>query len=192
MARKHPEDWQRARFERVREALAQQSASTPRADQTNLVEGAVRDPGQADGKRVRVTINADILDRLFKARRIGQAEYSAGRTYQRLLEMKAGAPALDGGGVKIAQGDDLLARIMERATLVQRELERIQNLIGARSERLLRQALVELNPNSGAPWTLDELAGPRDNQRAHAFAIGQRIVECLEDLAAHWRAVRLD
>jgi hypothetical protein len=159
-----------------------------------LVAAAVADPyGIERRRKVRVTIAVDTLDRLLMARRIGPGEHAAGRTYQRLLEISLGGSSLEGGGVRTAQADDIIAKAIERAGRVHVQLSSIRRRIGWRSERLLRQVLVELNPNTGHSWTLAELAeldGGSGKQRA--FAVAQRLVETLEDLAAHWRGVRLD
>ena len=178
-----------SRFERLEDAVRQPQPVGPfnRA----VAQAAVADPyGLETRRRVRVTIAIDTLDRLLMARRIGPGEHAAGRTYQRLLEIHLGAPALNGGGVRNAHADDMIVRAIERAGMILVELVRIRRMIGARSERLLRLVLVELNPQTGRGWTLEEIAALSGSAGKHrVYALSQRLVEALEDLAAHWRAV---
>jgi hypothetical protein len=183
-----------SKFERLEAAAPQAQPIGPTANR-QLAPAAVADPyGMEQRRRVRVTVNLDALDRLLQARRIGPGEHAAGRTYQRLLEISLGGSALDGGGVRTAHSDDILARAYERAGLVLVELVRIRRLVGARSEQLLRSVLVEPNPNTGRGWTLEELAMAQSgsNAKHRVFALSQRLVEALEDLARHWRAVEIE
>jgi hypothetical protein len=195
-----------SKFERLEAAAPQAQPIGPTANR-QLAPAAVRDPygievpaRGREARRVRVTVNLDALDRLLQARRIGPGEHAAGRTYQRLLEISLGASALarleagPRGGVRTAHSDDILARSLELAGLVLVELVRIRRLVGARSERLLRCVLVEPNPNTGRGWTLEELATAQggSNAKHRIFALSQRLVEALEDLAAHWRAVEIE
>jgi hypothetical protein len=183
-----------SKFEHLERAAPQAQPIGPTANR-QLAPAAVRDPyGLEQRRRVRVTVNLDALDRLLQARRIGPGEHAAGRTYQRLLEISLGGSALDGGGVRTAHSDDILARAYERAGLVLVELVRIRRLVGARSEQLLRSVLVEPNPNTGRGWTLEELVAAQGagNAKHRVFALSQRLVEALEDLAKHWRAVELE
>jgi hypothetical protein len=179
-----------SKFQRLAEAVPQAQPEGRYLNQV-LAPAAVADPyGLERRRRVRVTVSLDVLDRLLMARRITVSEHAAGRTYQRLLEIHLGGPALDGGGVRSAHSDDIIARAIERAGLVLVELVRIRRRIGERSERLLRSVLAEINPDTGRSWTLEEIAaanGPAGKHRI--FAMSQRLVEALEDLAAHWRAV---
>jgi hypothetical protein len=180
-------------FQRVGDAIAQPEPVGLFPNRV-LAAGAVADPyGIERRRKVRVTIAVDTLDRLLMARRIGPGEHAAGRTYQRLLEISLGGSALEGGGVRTAQADDIIAKAIERAGKVEVQLSSIRRRIGWRSERLLRQVLVEANPNTGLGWTLNELAQQDGGLgKHHAFALSQRLVETLEDLAAHWRGVRID
>jgi hypothetical protein len=179
-----------SKFEQLGQAIPQ---AQPEGRYLNraLAPAAVADPyGLERRRRVRVTIALDALDRLLMARRISTGEHAAGRTYQRLLEIHLGGPALDGGGVRSAHSDDIVVKAILRAGLVLVELVRIRRHIGERSERLLRLVLAESNPNTGRGWTLEEIAasmGPTGKHRV--FAISQRLVEALEDLATHWRRV---
>lgn len=186
-----------SKFQRLGEAIEQQPLNGSWPNRV-LARAAVADPYGIveEGRRVRVTVNMDVLDRLWRAGRIGPGEYAAGRTYQRLLEVSLGGKALDGAGVRIAHSDDMLAKAFERAGMVLVELVRIRRRVGWRSERLLRLVLIELNPNTGRSWTLEELAGLSlrggSVNKARIFAVSQRLVDTLEDLAAHWHAVEVE
>jgi hypothetical protein len=185
-------NWRASRFEtRGSVEQAQPLGSYPNRD---LANAAVPDPYQLETRKpVRVTVVLDALDRLLIARRIGPGEYAAGRSYQRLLEISLGAPALEGGGVRSSHADDLVVRSIARAGRVNSELIRIRRLIGARSERLLRAILIEANPNTGQAWTLTELTLLSGSSSKYLiFALSQRLVESLHDLAAFWRGTRLD
>jgi hypothetical protein len=179
-----------SKFEGLDRAIGQAQPAGRHLNQA-LAPAAVADPyGLERRRRVRVTIALDVLDRLLMARRITTSEHAAGRTYQRLLEIHLGGPALDGSGVRTAHSDDIVVKAILRAGLVLVELVRIRRHIGERSERLLHQVLAEINPNTGRGWTLEEIAaslGPTGKHRV--FAISQRLVEALEDLATHWRRV---
>jgi hypothetical protein len=185
-------NWRASRFEQ-RHAVeqAQPLGLYPNRD---LALAAVPDPYQLETRRpVRVTVALDALDRLLMARRIGPGEYAAGRSYQRLLEISLGGPALEGGGVRSAQADDLVVRSIARAGRTQAELTRIRKLIGLRSERLLRAVLVEANPNTGQAWTLTELTQLTGSSSKYLiFALSQRLVDALHDLAAFWRGTKLE
>jgi hypothetical protein len=66
------------------------------------------------------------------------------------------------------------------------EMTRVRRLIGERSERVL----IELNPDTGRSWSLDEIAATSGSTGKHrVFALSRRLVEALEDLAKHWRRV---
>ena len=187
-------NWKASRFEH-KQAIEQPQ---PSGDYRNreLALAAVPDPYGFDRRPVRVTVAVDVIDKLLIARRIGPGEYAAGRSYQRLLEISLGAPALEGGGVKSSQADDLVVRSITRAGRVNSELQRIRKLIGLRSERLLRAVLIEANPNTGLNWTLYELARQQwPGGKAHkylAFALSQNLVDALQDLAAFWHGTKLD
>jgi len=192
MTRRQP-NWRASRYEH-RSAVEQPQpiGSFPNRD---LALAAVPDPyGIESRKPVRVTVNLDALDRLLQARRIGPGEYAAGRGYQRLLEIRLGSPALDGAGVRNSSHDDLVVRSIARASIVDVELKRIRQLIGARSERLLKAVLIDTNPNTGRCWTLQELAMLAGSKTSKylVFALSQRLVDALQDLAARWRAVTLE
>jgi hypothetical protein len=196
MARSHT-NWKASRFEQ-RQAVEQPQpvGLYPNRD---LALAAVPDPYQLETRKpVRVTVALDVLDRLLMARRIGPGEYAAGRCYQRLLEISLGGPALEGGGVRSSQADDLVVRSIVRAERVNSELVCIRKLIGQRSERLLRAILVEANPNTGQAWTVGELAlidalvRNRRTSKYLIFALSQRLVDDLHALAAFWRGTRLE
>jgi hypothetical protein len=183
--------WKASRFEQ-RQAVEQPQpvGLYPNRD---LALAAVPDPYKFDKRPVRVTVALDVLDRLLMARRIGPGEYAAGRCYQRLLEISLGGPALEGGGVRSSQADDLVVRSIVRAERVNSELTRIRTLIGLRSERLLRAVLVEANPDTSQAWTLTELVQlTGGNSKYRIFALSQRLVEALHDLAAFWQGTRLE
>ena len=178
-----------SKFERLRGDIPQPDPEGPLPGR-ELARAAVADPYRLTRRRVRVTVALDTLDRLLRAGRIAPGEHAAGRTYQRLLEVHLGASALDGAGVRVAHSDDLVVKAIMRTGLVLVEMVRIRRRIGERSERLLRTVLVETNPDTGRCWTLEEIAaatGPAGKHRV--FAMSQRLVEALEDLAAHWRCV---
>jgi hypothetical protein len=179
-----------SKFEQLSAAIGQPQPEGRYRNQV-LASAAVADPyGLERRRRVRVTIALDALDRLLMARRISSSEHAAGRTYQRLLEIHLGGPALEGSGVRSAHSDDIVVKAILRAGLVLIELVRIRRYIGERSERLLHLVLAELNPDTGRGWTLEEIAaasGPSGKHRV--FAVSQRLVEALADLATHWRAV---
>lgn len=179
-----------SKFQRLGDAIAQ-AQPQGRFRNRELAPAAVADPyGLETRRRVKVMVALDALDRLLMARRIGPGEHAAGRTYQRLLEIHLGAPALDGAGVRNAHSDDMIARAIERAGMILVELVRIRRLIGSRSERLLRLVLAELNPDTGRSWTLEEIARLTGAPSKHrVFAVSQRLVEALQDLAGHWHAV---
>jgi hypothetical protein len=188
--RKTP-NWRASRFEQ-RHPIEQPQPVGPYLNR-DLVLAAAPDPYGLETRPVRVTVALDALDRLLQARRIGPGEYAAGRSYQRLLEISLGAPALEGSGVRSSHADDLVVRSIARAGRVNSELIRIRRLIGARSERLLRAVLVEANPNTGQAWTLTELVQLTGlSNKYRIFALSQRLVEALHDLAAFWRGTRLD
>ena len=155
----------------------------------DLAVGAVPDPYGLSRRPVKVVIDRDVLDRLLQAKRIGPGQYAAGRCFQRLLEIHLGGAALEGGGVRTASRDDLLARILERSAITVAELQRIRERIGWRSERLLKTLLIELNPNTRRAWTFDELV---NGDRRKAYALSERVCEALEDLSRHWGGVSLD
>lgn len=180
------QNWQASRY--GRRQVVEQPQPVGDFPNRELALAAVPDPYQLGSKPVRVTVNLDTLDRLLQARRIGPGEYAAGRAYQRLLEISMGASALDAGGVRSASADDLVVRVISKAVMVDLELKRIRQLISPRSERLLRATLIELNPNTGQCYTLGDLA----ITRRHASALAQRLIDALEDMAAHWHKTRLD
>jgi hypothetical protein len=184
--------WQASRFEQRHPVEQPQPVgSYPNRE---LALAAVADPYHLETRRkVRVTVALDTLDRLLQARRIGPGEYAAGRCYQRLLEISLGGPALGGAGVRSAFADDLVVRAIVRAGRIQAELTRIHRLIGKRSERLLKAVLVEANPNTGQAWTLTELTLLNGSSSKYlTFALSQRLVDALHDLAAFWRGTRLE
>lgn len=174
------QNWRASRFEQ-RSAIEQPQpvGNYPNRD---LALAAVPDPYQLAIMPVRVTVATDTLDRLLKARRIGPGAHAAGRAYQRLLEIASGSSALDAAGVRNASRDDLIVRAIVKAGMVSHELKLIHEIIGQRSERLLHAVLIERR-------NLAELAGAGKHR---VFALSQRLVESLEDLAAYWRAVQLE
>lgn len=174
------QNWRASRFEQ-RSAIEQQQPVGPYLNR-DLALAAVPDPYQLATKPVRVTVATDALDRLLKARRIGPGAHAAGRAYQRLLEIANGASALDAGGVRNASNDDLVVRAIVKAEMVSHELTLIHQIIGQRSERLLHAVLIDQR-------TLADLAGAGKHR---VFALSQRLVEALEDLATYWRAVQLE
>ena len=185
-------DWRASRYEGLRKAIAQQEPARDLPNRDYLA-AAVPDPHQLTQRKVKVLVNADSLDRLLHARRIGPGEFHAGRAYQRLLEISLGAKSLEGAGVGRGQSDDMVVRVIERARRISSELQRVRILIGYRSEHLLRLVLIETHPSTRLPWTLEQIASMSGSAAKHrVFAISQRLVESLEDLAEHWRAVRLD
>jgi len=173
----------------------EQAQGEPPAQNRNLMQAAVADPHGLDERPVRVTINGDVLDTLHRARRIGAGAYAAGRTYQRLLEVSLAAPGIvvaAGGtaGSAPAHRDEAFARMLQRAVICGLELTRIRRLIGKRSEALLRCLLLELNPNTNRPWTLEQIAQSRSKHKI--YAVSSRVCEALEDLAEHWVRVEVD
>lgn len=174
------QNWRASRF--GQRSAVEQPQPVGKFPNRDLALAAVPDPYGLDRRPVRVTVSLDVLDRLLKARRIGPGAHAAGRAYQRLLEIASGGSALEAGGVRNATGDDLVVRAIVKAEMVSHELTLIHQIIGQRSERLLHAVLIERR-------TLANLAGAGKHR---VFALSQRLVDSLEDLAAYWHAVQLE
>lgn len=191
-------DWERHRFQAVGQAFkpaSQDGETAPRINR-HLIEGAVRDPVEGDRRRIRLKVNADVLDRELHAGRIDEGQYAAGRAYQRLFEISMGSKALDGTGTRdrASVRDDHIVRQMERAEKSIAELGVISNLIGLSAAMLIRQMLVERNLHTGKAWAFDELARSLAGTATREVVgeLTQAFGVALAKMAGKWDLVKID
>lgn len=146
-----------------------------------VVATVVVDDPYERGSKVEVvaSLRDDILRHLLARDEIDQAQFEAGRRYERYVEqsqigsVKAMDPTkepVDGGGLVIEP-------ISDRQIAAVRELSEAARVLGMRGELLVRQILVERRK-------FKELA-PSLAERDVAY-VRRRFFDCLDELAVFW------
>jgi hypothetical protein len=139
----------------------------------------VDDPLEPGAKlRVARSLRDDVLGHLLAREHIDQAQYEAGRLYEKYAEqaeignLKAMDPtkeAVDGGGIHEPITDKQIAAV--------RHLTEARGVLGRRNEMLVRKIIVEKK-------RFKEIArSPAELDVRHAR---QTFIECMEELAVFW------
>lgn len=145
-----------------------------------VVPVVVEDPYERGGKiETTASLRDDILRHLRVRDEIDEAQFQAGRKYERYVEQSqiGSVKAMDPTKEPVDGGGALPESITDRQIAAQRELSEAGRVLGRRGEAMVRMVLVdrlsfkEIAPNTG---------------RYDLAYVRRHFFDCLEELAMFW------
>lgn len=140
----------------------------------------VDDPYEQGGKvEVRASLRDDILRHLLSRDEIDQAQFEAGRRYERFVEQSqiGSVKAMDPTKEPVDGGGGIVDPISDRQIAAVRELSEAGRVLGRRNDALVRQILIDRRRFKEVAPSIER------NDVAH---IRRQFFECLDDLAVFW------
>lgn len=146
-----------------------------------MAASAVVDDPLERGKRLEVTVSLrdDILRHLRVRDEIDEAQFQAGRLYERYAEQSqiGSVKAMDTTKEPVDGGGEFYEALTDRQIAAVRQLSEAGRVLGRRGEALVRRILVSRDK-------FKEIA-PSHAERDVAF-VRRMFFECLDELAVFW------
>lgn len=145
-----------------------------------VAETIVDDP-YGHGEKIQVirSVRDDVLGHLHARKEIDEAQFQAGRRYERLAEQSqiGSVKAMDPTKEPVDGGGAVVEPISDRQIAAVRELSEAGQVLGRRNDALVRQILIDRLKFKAVAPSIER------NDVAHARRV---FFECLDDLAILW------